>query len=306
MGGAPDSGSVAGAAGTTGAGGTAGAATTGAGGRAGAVGTTGAGGTAGVSGSAGGGGTTDAGGGAAGGGDGGAGASGGDGGTDVYSPCPRNGDPCKIMPFGDSITEGAPNNNGGYRIQLFHLAHQAGKNITFVGSNSNGPAQVDGVPFPPQNEGHGGYTIDNATGHNGISPLVPMVMPQYKPHIITLMIGTNDAFYNIDMANAPTRLGNLIDSIYAQLPDVLLIVAQIIPTRDDPTNTRIQAYNAAIPAMVQARASAGKHVRLVNMWPVVANDPNYKTSILTDTWHPNSTGYTALGTAWYNALSDAL
>jgi lysophospholipase L1-like esterase len=210
------------------------------------------------------------------------------------------------MPFGDSITEGAPNNNGGYRIELFHLAHQAGKNITFVGSNSNGPAQVDGVAFPPENEGHGGYTIDNETGHNGISPLVSTVMPTYKPDIITLMIGTNDAFYNIDMANAPTRLGNLIDSIYAQLPDVLLIVAQIIPTADDPTNARIQTYNAAIPAVVQARATAGKHIRLVNMWPVVANVANYKTTILVDTWHPNSTGYVDIGTAWYNALSDVL
>ena len=210
------------------------------------------------------------------------------------------------MPFGDSITEGAPNNNGGYRIQLFHLAHQAGKNITFVGSVSNGPAQVDGVPFPPENEGHGGYTIDNSSGHNGISPLVPTVMPTYNPHIITLMIGTNDAFYNIDMPNAPMRLGNLIDSIYAQLPNVLLIVAQIIPTRDDPTNARVQTYNAAIPAVVQARADAGKHIRLVNMWPVIANDPNYKTTILTDTWHPNSAGYTSIGTAWYNALSDVL
>jgi lysophospholipase L1-like esterase len=229
---------------------------------------------------------------------------GGRAGSNAYSPCPTNGDPCKIMPFGDSITEGAPNNNGGYRIQLFHLAHQAGKTITFVGSVSNGPAQVDGAAFPPNNEGHGGYTIDNSSGHSGIAPLVATVMPTYKPHIITLMIGTNDAFYNVDMANAPMRLARLIDSIYAQLPNVLVIVAQIIPTRDDPTNTRIQAYNAAIPAVVQARADAGKHIRLVDMWPVIASDQNYKTTLLTDTWHPNSTGYSSLGTAWYNAVSD--
>src|SRR5438128_470316 len=82
---------------------------------------------------------------------GGTGAGGvGNGGSGAYHPCPANGDACKIMPFGDSITEGAPNNNGGYRIELFQLAHQAGKNITFVGSNSNGPAQVDGVSFPRQ------------------------------------------------------------------------------------------------------------------------------------------------------------
>ncbi|HXJ19544.1 MAG TPA: SGNH/GDSL hydrolase family protein [Polyangia bacterium] len=283
-GGAPGTGGATGSGGKTGSGG----AGNGSGGAIGSGGTTGSGGATG------GGGTTSTGG------------TGGTGGASAYSPCPTNGDPCKIMPFGDSITEGAPTNDGGYRIELFQLAHQAGKNITFVGSNSNGPAQVDGVAFPPENEGHGGYTIDNETGHNGISPLVPSVMPMYKPQIITLMIGTNDAFYSIDMANAPTRLGNLIDSIYAQLPDVLLVVAQIIPTADAATNTRIQTYNAAIPALVQARANAGKHIRLVDMWPVIANTPNYQTTILVDTWHPNPTGYAAIGTAWYSAISDVL
>ena len=40
-----------------------------------------------------------------------------------------------------------------------------------------------------------------------ISTLVATVMPQFTPHIVLLMIGTNDAIDNYDMANAPTRLG---------------------------------------------------------------------------------------------------
>jgi lysophospholipase L1-like esterase len=209
------------------------------------------------------------------------------------------------MPFGDSITEGA-GYAGGYRVELFHLAHQAGKNITFVGSQSNGPAQVDGIAFPVHHEGHGGYTIDNASGHSGISPLVSSVMPTYTPNIITLMIGTNDATYSIDMPNAPKRLGNLIDSIFAQLPNVLLIVAQPTPTRDDNINSLLQPYNAAIPAIVKTRADAGKHIRILDMWPVLANHSDYKTTLLGDTWHPTSAGYALLGDAWYGAISDAL
>jgi lysophospholipase L1-like esterase len=209
------------------------------------------------------------------------------------------------MPFGDSFTDGygVP---GGYRIELFRLAHQAGKNIRFVGSQSNGPAQVDGVTFPPNHEGHSGWTIDSVGGRTGISTLVSSVMPTYTPHVITLMIGTNDANDNYDMANAPKRLGNLIDGIYAQLPTVLLVVAQIIPTQDDTINARIQTYNAGIPAVVQTRADAGKHIRLVDMYSVIASNANYKTALLQDTWHPNSNGYALLGAAWYSALSDAL
>jgi lysophospholipase L1-like esterase len=232
------------------------------------------------------------------------GASSSGGGASGYRPCP-SGQACKIMPFGDSITDGygVP---GGYRIELFRLAHQAGKNVTFVGSQSNGPAQVDGVTFPANHEGHSGWTIDSVGGRTGISTLVSSVMPTYTPHVITLMIGTNDANDNYDIANAPKRLGNLIDSIYAQVPSVLLVVAQIIPTQDDTINARIQTYNAGIPAVVQARANAGRHIRLVDMYSVVANHADYRTALLQDTWHPNSSGYTLIGAAWYGALSDVL
>jgi len=120
------------------------------------------------------------------------------------------------------------------------------------------------------------------------------------------VIGTNDANDNYDMANAPKRLGNLIDSIYAQLPNVLLVVAQVIPTQDDTINARTQTYNAGIPAVVQTRANAGKHIRLVDMYSVIANHANYQTALLQDTWHLNSNGYTLIGAAWYGALSDVL
>ena len=120
------------------------------------------------------------------------------------------------------------------------------------------------------------------------------------------MIGTNDAIDDYQMANAPTRLGNLIDSIIAALPNALVIVAQIIPSQDDALNTRIQTYNAAIPAVIQTRASAGKHVLLVNMYPVIASNPSYKTALLNDTWHPNSAGYALMAQVWYGVLGPLL
>jgi lysophospholipase L1-like esterase len=209
------------------------------------------------------------------------------------------------MPFGDSITDGY-GTAGGYRVELFRLAHQANKNITFVGTGSNGPAMVDGVAFPPNHEGHSGFTIAPAGGRSGISPLVATVMPQFTPHIVTLMIGTNDAIDDYQMAMAPTRLGSLIDSIYAQLPNVLLVVAQPIPSQDDALNTRLQTYNAAIPAVVKARADAGKHILLVDMYSPFTANPSYKTALLKDTWHPNEAGHVILGARWYAVLAASL
>ena len=252
---------------------------------------------------------------AAGGGAGaGTGGSSPDGGADAaagYRPCPSDGSACKIMPFGDSITDGYNQDTpGGYRVELFRLAHAAGKNLTFVGSGYNGPDTVDGASFPHNHEGHSGWTIAPAGGRSGISTLVSTVMPQYKPNIVLLMIGTNDAIDNYDTANAPNRLGALIDSIYAQLPTVLIIVAQPIPSRGDSSkgddaalSSRIKAFDDAIPAVVKTRADAGKHILVVDMFtPFNTN----KASLIEDQWHPNLKGYVLLGTQWYSVLQPLL
>ncbi|HEV8244702.1 MAG TPA: hypothetical protein VGP93_03005, partial [Polyangiaceae bacterium] len=62
-----------------------------------------------------------------------------------YDPCPDQGTPCAIMPFGDSLTQGDHGDNtadGGYRPFLFHLALAQSQAITFVGQGSNGPDTV--------------------------------------------------------------------------------------------------------------------------------------------------------------------
>ncbi|HEY5957628.1 MAG TPA: GDSL-type esterase/lipase family protein, partial [Polyangiaceae bacterium] len=175
------------------------------------------------------------------------GSSGTSGSTGTPRPCPTDGTPCKIMPFGDSITDGYnADTPGGYRVELFRLAHSAGKNVTFVGENYNGPDTVGGAAFPHNHQGHSGWSIYPYSGRSGISTKVATVMPKFTPHIILLMIGTNDAIDDHDMANAPTRLGTLIDSIYVQLPNVFVVVAQPIPSRGDSSKGDDTALSARL------------------------------------------------------------
>ena len=62
-----------------------------------------------------------------------------------FVPCPTDGTPCRVMPLGDSITDGIDMtigyaSNGGYRLELFRQAVTAGHEITFVGTRPpNGP-----------------------------------------------------------------------------------------------------------------------------------------------------------------------
>jgi len=283
--------------GAGGAGGRGGAAGSAAGGRGGASGGS-AGSTAGAGGNAPDGGSPD-----------GARDGGGDGGT-AYMPCPTTaGTACAVMPLGDSITEGyIPSGaNGGYRVELFRQAGLGGKNITFVGTApQNGPTTVDGKTFPRKHEGHGGYTI--AGGGQGAlaGTVTDSAIASQHPHIVLLMIGTNDINGNITISSAPTRLGQLIDEITTDAPTALVVVASIIPIANSGTNARVQTYNAAIPALVSTRAAAGKHVLYLDNYAAFAANPNYATALMADSLHPNEAGYAVLGRAFYGAISAVL
>jgi lysophospholipase L1-like esterase len=207
------------------------------------------------------------------------------------------------MPFGDSITQGY-NVAGGYRAPLLHLALAAKRQITFVGSASDySVPTVDGVTFPKNHEGHGGYTIE---GNNGIAQFVSTSIPNYKPNITTLMIGTNDINGNNNVSDAPNRLGKLLDSIFMGDANILVVLAQMVPTGTDGTNTAVKTYNAAMPNLVSTRISKGQHIVLVDMYTAFTKDANYKQSLLGDNLHPNQTGYNLMADVWFAALSPYL
>ena len=263
--------------------------------------------TGGTAGSAGTGGAGGLGGGAAGTG-GSGGAAGGGGGTVAVMPCPATGD-CKVMPVGDSITwKGYC--DGAYRADLFKLALTDAKHMTFVGRQMDGPdsVTVGGIttPFPKNHEGYSGYTIDSGGGRTGISTLIDAALTTNPPHIVLLMIGTNDVDNNLSLDTAPDRLGALMDRITTGAPNALLVVAQIVPTQSATINTRVETFNSAIPGLVQSRVAAGKHIVMVDMYGAFVANPNYMTALMTDRLHPNEAGCMVMATTWYDGIKSYL
>jgi len=245
-------------------------------------------------------------GGAGAGGLGGAGArggAGGGGGTVAYAPCPTNGSPCKILPFGDSITRGVKSSDdAGYRSQLFKLVVAAKQGVTFTGSLTNGPTQVSGQPFPRMHEGHPGWTIDPgynpiSSSYGGISSLVPSPALDGHPNIILLHIGTNDVGAR-DTAGMATRLEALLDKIAQNAPDALIVLAQITP--GSTPNAARDAYNAKIPGIVLSHAAKGQHIIGVDMSKLPLTD------LSSDGTHPNDKGYAYMAGTWYAAIKDLL
>jgi enterochelin esterase-like enzyme/lysophospholipase L1-like esterase len=192
----------------------------------------------------------------------------------------------KIMPLGDSITDGLTV-AGGYRIKLWSLIKNNGSTVDFVGSMSNGPTELG----DRNHEGHSGWRIDQ------IDTNINSWMDSYKPKIVLLHIGTNDIAQNYNIANAPNRLSALIDKICAKLPDGgKLFVATIIPLSFGNVNS----FNLQIPGIVKTKANQGKPVYLVDMYSALT------TADLADGVHPNLNGYNKMADVWYSVIRDDL
>jgi lysophospholipase L1-like esterase len=214
----------------------------------------------------------------------------GAGGAPGFQPCPMSG-ACVILPFGDSITDGF-GTPGGYRMELFRLAREDDHEINYVGSLQNGPSMVDGVMFPSRHEGHSGWKI------NQLLDLVPAPAFNTMPHIVLLMIGTNDVIQNDNLAQAPARLEGLLDEIIMTAPDALVVVGKITPMSN--SDAQIRAYNDAIPGLVAERVTAGKHVIVVDQYT------GFPMNELADGIHPNPAGYTRMAGVWYTAIEPYL
>jgi lysophospholipase L1-like esterase len=188
----------------------------------------------------------------------------------------------RVMPLGDSITDGF-NVPGGYRINLWQRMAGGGHTVDLVGSGFNGPAALG----DHDHEGHSGWRIDQ------IDSNIVTWLRATNPHTVLLHIGTNDMNQNFDIANAPARLSRLVDRILANAPGVELFVAQIVPARDATVESRIAAFNAALPGVLQGK---GPHVHVLNLHSVVT------TADLADGLHPSAAGYNKMAAAWYAAL----
>jgi len=207
--------------------------------------------------------------------------------TPTSTPTPKPKVTLKVMPLGDSITDGVFS-PGAYRNQLWKNITSNGLTVDFVGSMSNGGSDLG----DKNHEGHSGWRIDE------ISNKINYWMDTYNPDIVLLHIGTNDISQNYDLYNAPNRLSDLIDKICAKLPeDGKLYVATVTPiTYADP-----RSYNSQVTNIVQNKSSQGKPVYLVDMFNALTTN-----DLAMDGVHPNNNGYNKMGDTWFEAIRDDL
>jgi lysophospholipase L1-like esterase len=203
----------------------------------------------------------------------------------------RAATPVRIMPLGASITWGTSSSDGnGYREALRrHLADDAGVAVDMVGSQRSGTAADN------DNEGHPGYRVD------AVAAGADAWIAAARPDVVLLNVGTNDMLQNYDLPNAPARLSALIDQILRAAPAAAVVVSTLVPSPDATVETRVRAYNGQLPGIVQAKAAAGRNVRLADFHANLT-----LADIGPDRIHPTDGGYAKLADVWFAALQPVL
>lgn len=91
--------------------------------------------------------------------------------------------------------------------------------------------------------------------------------------------------------DAHTRMGVLLDEIYCQVPEAVVVVSKII--QNDWNQERTDAFNALLPGVVSNRVAEGYKVVMANHSAVRAGR---------DKTHPSDTGYSQMAANYMDAL----
>ncbi len=196
----------------------------------------------------------------------------------------------KIMPLGDSITQGFIKNipedyRVGYRQKLYLDLKDAGYDVDFVGSLSHGILAHPGFDY--NHEGHGGWSDNEVAGQ------VYTWLVANPADIILLHIGTND--FN----TSPDDVALILDEIDKYSKDIVVVLALIINHKT--YNPLITQFNDNIRAMAEVRIAHCDKIIIVDM----ENALNYQND-MDDNLHPNTNGYIKMADVWFPAVEQIL
>ncbi|ODR92733.1 GDSL-type esterase/lipase family protein [Sinorhizobium alkalisoli] len=205
-----------------------------------------------------------------------------------------------ILPLGDSITYGVigsttDTESGGYR--KFMLDHLGALNVhvDFVGSLANGPADME----DRDHEGHRGWTL------NQLNDIDESVLATTALDAVLLIAGTNDS--RTDSVQTMIQdLRDLLLSMTAADPDVTVFVGSIPPVRvgqqSQARADKVDAYNDAMPALIEELAALGLNVVFVDMRGLTQDD--ITAPPLDSGLHPTAEGYEKIAAYWLQALEE--
>lgn len=222
--------------------------------------------------------------------------------------------PLRIVPIGDSITQGRGSKNNriptqSWRYPFWKICLDHGAEVDFVGSLRGGfeddPSWPDygGQSFDRDHEGHWGWKT------NGIRDLLPEWLAGYTPDVALILLGTNDwgedkaAGLTAAQSAAQTR-SEMLD-IFGMLRDVNPEIVILLggPFQEwEP----FPDYRREYTGLARAASQTQSPVVYVPMHEGWVSDPTKANTDTVDWVHPNASGDAKLAARWWTALQPLL
>lgn len=201
--------------------------------------------------------------------------------------------PLRIMPLGDSITQG---DRDSYRRPLWLALKRAGIDADFVGSMRRGHgAESKARDFDDDHEGHWGWRADHVLAH------VDTWAARAMPDIVLMHLGTNDVGAGHDINETVHEIARIIQRLRQQNPSVHILLAAIIPVDHERVTQRIKQFNKKLARLAATVDTPASRVVLVDQF--TGFDAKQDTY---DGTHPNDAGNTKIADNWFAALKALL
>ena len=215
---------------------------------------------------------------------------------DFWADAPR------VMPLGDSNTLGLSNvlptaQLESYRGALWSRITADKSWIDYVGGRSNGPASLPDHDHLGVSGIRATTVISQAKGHAST----------YRPDVVLLMLGTNDALNEADAAaTVPGDLMRIMQNLQAGAPGVTVLLSALPPIDPDAPGYSKRAnaddirdaINGQLSALAASARAQGIDAKFVA--------PSWNKSDLYDGVHLTAAGHAKLAAAWRAALEDGL
>ncbi len=221
-----------------------------------------------------------------------------------WMPGTASAKPIRILPLGDSITQGG---NGTreeytYRLPLFRMLVDAKVDFDFIGSMTAGSSPdfkwpaYNGRPFDLHHEGHYGWKTAQVRDHLKEW----MVKWGGAPDIVLIHLGTNDQ--NSDHEKMIIHpLTEIIGMLRKENPKVIVLVGHLNLNAGEALKIR-----AAVEAMAKKLNTAASPVITVphyQQWIATYGKPDSDTF---DGIHPSPAGQLKMAKNWFEAMKPYL
>ena len=194
--------------------------------------------------------------------------------------------PVKILPLGDSITEGS--NQVSYRPALAKLLKEAGHEVAFVG-----PKEA------PAGLRHGGYGGKNA---EQIAELYAGFHAANPADIVLIHAGHNHFAEEKPVPGILRATESMIATARKANPEVTILLAQVITSGKLPKYSYLPELNQQLAKLATQLHRPEQRVIPVDQ----ASGFDWKTDAVADLVHPNAQGAAKMAGRWFEALQPLL